>query len=75
MIHYEKYQVEIFLSLQSQHELTALPTDELDIDNDGGFSEILPIDLDGNSRVSKTLVDIGPYERVFLELVFTDGFE
>ena len=40
----------------------AIPTDTIDLDNDGNTSEPIPLDLDGNARVIAGTVDMGPYE-------------
>ena len=39
-----------------------LPKDSVDIDGDGVFSELLPLDYAGFLRVQQTFVDIGAYE-------------
>ena len=39
-----------------------LPLDTLDIDKDGNVSEGLPIDFEGNNRITYNTIDIGPYE-------------
>lgn len=41
---------------------TLLPQDFADLDNDGNLKEPLPVDLDGESRVTRTAVDMGAYE-------------
>jgi hypothetical protein len=47
---------------QDQGDMTLLPPDLLDLDEDGDTAEPLPIDADGNDRVSGPEVDIGAYE-------------
>jgi len=52
-----------------------LPADEFDIDGDGNTSEPLPLDLDGNTRVIGSAVDLGPFEyNELLDLIFGDRF-
>ncbi|MGJ8663653.1 MAG: hypothetical protein ACSHWU_08380 [Marinicella sp.] len=50
-----------------------LPLDDYDIDGDGDFMELLPLDLDGYARDVGFNVDMGPYE--FGDLIFRDGFD
>ncbi|MGJ8663655.1 MAG: hypothetical protein ACSHWU_08390, partial [Marinicella sp.] len=54
-------------------DFNLLPMDEYDIDGDGDFMELLPLDLDGYARDLGLNVDIGPYE--YGDLIFKDGFE
>jgi predicted outer membrane repeat protein len=44
-------------------DVTAVPSDTLDLDGDGIFSETLPLDLGGRARVIDSQVDMGAYER------------
>ena len=45
--------------------LAGLPADEFDLDNDGDTTEVIPIDIAGNSRVQDGAVDIGALESSF----------
>jgi len=40
-----------------------LPSDVLDLDGDGNAGETLPVDLEGDTRVQSTQVDMGAYEQ------------
>ena len=40
-----------------------VPTDDVDLDNDGNTSETIPLDLGGGPRIVNTTVDRGAYER------------
>ena len=42
--------------------ISDLPKDFLDIDEDSDVEETLPIDLSGNARIFSTMVDMGAYE-------------
>jgi hypothetical protein len=50
---------------------TALPADEPDLDTDGDTTEPIPVDLDGNPRITGDAVDMGAYE--YLCPADTDG--
>lgn len=39
-----------------------IPTDVLDLDEDGDVTEQLPLDLAGQTRIANSTVDMGPYE-------------
>ncbi len=55
-----------------------LPADEYDLDNDGNFSEPLPVDLDGSFRVrpGNGIVDMGAFEYGFGLLAhYSNGIE
>ena len=43
---------------------TLLPADALDLDGNGGTSEALPVDLEGDLRVLGLQVDMGAYEQL-----------
>lgn len=58
--------------LNDSGDFNLLPFDDYDIDGDGDFMELFPLDLDGYARDVGFNVDIGPYE--FGDLIFRNGF-
>lgn len=51
----------------------SLPGDLVDIDNDGNTSETVPLDLDGETRVQETVVDLGAFESEYTGGEYTLG--
>ncbi|MEQ9099002.1 MAG: FG-GAP-like repeat-containing protein, partial [Imperialibacter sp.] len=49
-------------SAQDFGDISFLPLDDLDVDNDANTVEVLPLDLAGNPRISNAQVDAGAYE-------------
>ncbi|WOK06112.1 LamG-like jellyroll fold domain-containing protein [Imperialibacter roseus] len=49
-------------SAQDFGDISFLPLDDLDVDNDANTVEVLPLDLAGNPRISNAQVDAGTYE-------------
>ena len=43
--------------------LANLTADYWDLDNDGIYAEVLPVDLDGNARLQGLGLDMGAFER------------
>jgi hypothetical protein len=50
----------------------ALPTDDADLDNDGDFNEQVPLDFDGQARVSGSNVNLGAFETTCITILNSD---